>query len=657
MKILVLTGGIACGKTAFLNSLLKMAEGKIGVFDCDAEVSKLLNSPQFCLSLREAFGEEIILSDGTADRAKLRKLVFDSEPQRKILESLIHPVLHQECLAKIAEARQNQALRGFVVDVPLFYEGKTNYEQDAVCVVAVSRQTQETRLARRNGFEKGLIDSILAAQLPVSEKIRRADFMIWNEGSEQTLFSQAKRFYRHFFMSDHSQEPPLDEQELPPALPPSEPSPAPEPPCGEEPCEPIRETWDLNELREKPLNELQAMAEPARIRSMGSLTKSQLVFELGKWLLKQGHELVVSGVMEQAKDNYAMLRDPAKSFRTSPDDIYLSGELIRKYHLRVGHLVKVSLRPLRPHDKYLSSAAVLEVEGKPADEFRAGTEFEKLTPLFPKERLILENKELGYAPTRVIDIVTPFGKGQRGLIVAPPRGGKTILLKMIAKSLRANYKDVELIVLLLDERPEEVSDFEETVDAPVFASTFDEPSRRHAQVSDLVIERAKRLVEQGKDVVILLDSLTRLARGHNANQSGGRIMSGGLGSNALEKPRKFFGSARNVEEGGSLTIIATCLVDTESRMDEVIFEEFKGTGNLEIRLDRELAERRIFPAISLAQSGTRNDDRLYDEKEFQKILQLRRQLASMPGWEALEALLKNISKTQNNAELEIMGLR
>ncbi len=361
--------------------------------------------------------------------------------------------------------------------------------------------------------------------------------------------------------------------------------------------------------------------------------------------------------MEQAKDNYAMLRDPVKSFRTSPDDIYLGGNLIKPLHLRVGQQIKVRLRKLRPHDKYLSAASVISVEDIPAEDYRARSDFERLTPLFPKERLLLENKGVNSAAMRVLDLMTPFGKGQRGLIVAPPRGGKTVLLKTIARSIRANYPEVELIVLLLDERPEEVTDFEETVDAPVFASTFDEPSRRHAQVSDLVIERAKRLVEMGRDVVILLDSLTRLARGYNANQTGGRIMSGGLGSNALEKPRKFFSAARNVEEGGSLTIIATCLVDTESRMDEVIFEEFKGTGNLEIRLDRELSERRIYPAISLSQSGTRNDDRLYNEQEFVKIMQLRRQLAMKPGWEGLQALLQNISKTQNNAELLLTGLR
>ena len=425
----------------------------------------------------------------------------------------------------------------------------------------------------------------------------------------------------------------------------------------EEASAPVPEQIDINELRERPLNDLQEMAESLPIRNAASLTKSQLIFELGKQLLAKGHEVVVSGVMEQAKDNYAMLRDPVKSFRTSPDDIYLGGNLIKPLHLRVGQQIKVRLRKLRPHDKYLSASSVISVEGIPAEEYRARSDFERLTPLFPKERLLLENKEVNSAAMRVLDLMTPFGKGQRGLIVAPPRGGKTVLLKTIARSIRANYPEVELIVLLLDERPEEVTDFEETVDAPVYASTFDEPSRRHAQVSDLVIERAKRLVEMGKDVVILLDSLTRLARGYNANQTGGRIMSGGLGSNALEKPRKFFSAARNVEEGGSLTIIATCLVDTESSMDEVSFEEFKGSGNLEFRLDRELSERRIYPAISLSQSGTRNDDRLYNEQEFVKIMQLRRQLAMKPGWEGLQALLQNISKTQNNAELLLTGLR
>lgn len=414
---------------------------------------------------------------------------------------------------------------------------------------------------------------------------------------------------------------------------------------------------DLNEFRRKSTTELQALYEELPIKLQNGLTHAQLVFELIRYKLSQGVIVEGDGIMEQAKDNYAMLRDAERSFRTAVDDIYLAGALIREYKLNVGNKVRVRLRKLRPQDKYLSAGEVVAAEGIPAAEFKAGTPFDKLTPLFPKERIVLESKEEGCAAMRMVDLVAPFGKGQRGLIVAPPRGGKTVLLKQIARAIRANSPKIELIILLLDERPEEVTDFEETVDAPVYASTFDEPSKRHAQVSDLVIERAKRLVEQGKDVVILLDSLTRLARGYNANQIGGKIMSGGLGSGALEKPRKFFGAARNLEEGGSLTIIATCLVETESRMDEVIFEEFKGTGNMEIKLDRELAERRFFPAIHLTQSATRNDDRLYHPSELPRIMEIRRQLAAQPVEEALERLLKNIAHTQNNAELLLRGLR
>lgn len=669
MKVLVLTGGIASGKSTVLNILMELGKGALVCFDCDREVAALYASGSITSLLEREFGAECLTSDRLVDRGWLRRLVFEDSSARVRLESLIHPVLQQECLARMEAMRQNKSVKGFVIDVPLFFEGGADYGQDAVCVVGVSPETQRMRLTRRNGFGDELIQLILSAQLPLSAKLERADMVLWNEGPEPVLRSQTECLYNYFFMNEEQQElvpAPEAAMELPGHAESGEQLSTSS--CGEaaesadskpeqiEVTEPLP-AISVNELRLYPMMELQKIAEDASLRNVGGLTKSQLVFELGRWYLRDGRDLVVEGIMEQAKDNYAMLRDPVKSFRTSPDDIYVPGDLIRRYGLKVGNLVQVRLRRLRPHDKYLSACEVLNVEGIPADEYRTVKDFEKLTPLFPRERIILENKDIASPAMRVLDLVTPFGKGQRGLIVAPPRGGKTILLKTIARSIHANYSDIELIVLLLDERPEEVTDFEETVGVSVFASTFDEPSRRHAQVSDLVIERAKRLVEQGKDVVILLDSLTRLSRGYNANQSGGRIMSGGLGSNALEKPRKFFGAARNVEEGGSLTILATCLIDTESRMDEVIFEEFKGTGNMEIKLDRELSERRIYPAISLSQSGTRNDDRLYNEQEFQKILQVRRQLAALPGWEGLELLLKNITKTQNNAELEIMGLR
>ena len=412
----------------------------------------------------------------------------------------------------------------------------------------------------------------------------------------------------------------------------------------------------VNTFRELPLAELHELVEALPIRSHAAATKSQLIFDILSFYAKNGTVLEGEGYMEQAKDNYAMLRDPKRSFKTSPDDLYVGGELIRNHGLLVGQKVKVRMRAPRGRDKYLSAMEVLEVENVPVEEYVKSRDFEKLTPMFPNERIILENGKEGGLGVRLIDLVAPLGKGQRGLIVAPPRGGKTILLKQVAKSIRHNYPDIELIVLLLDERPEEVTDFEDTVDAHIFSSTFDEPARRHAQVSDLVLERAKRLVEMGKDVVLLLDSLTRLARGHNNAQSNGPIGSGGVNPAALQKSRKFFGAARNVQEGGSLTILATALVETESRMDEVIFEEFKGTGNMEIRLDQDLAERRVFPAIHIPQSGTRNDDRLYHPDEMQAVLEIRKVAAALPVGDAIVTLLKALDKTQSNTELLLKGV-
>ncbi len=427
-------------------------------------------------------------------------------------------------------------------------------------------------------------------------------------------------------------------------------------PVKEEPKYDVPDKLIVNEFRERPLSELHTIIDALPIKSHTMAMKSQLVFDILSFYAKHGTELEGYGILEQAKDNYAMLRCPKKSFKTSPDDLYVGGNLIKDHGLAVGQNVRVKMRAPRGRDKYLSAMEVLTVEGIPVADYVKPADFDRLTPLIPNERIILENGAEGGVGVRVVDLVAPLGKGQRGLIVAPPRGGKTILLKNIAKSVRANHKEVELIVLLLDERPEEVTDFEETVDAEIFSSTFDEPSRRHAQVSDLVLERAKRLVELGRDVVLLLDSLTRLARGHNNSQKGGVIGSGGLNPKALQQSRKFFGAARNVEGGGSLTILATALVETESRMDEVIFEEFKGTGNMEIKLDQELAERRIFPAIHIPQSGTRNDDRLYHPDEMQKVLEIRRVIAALPVGDALQTLMKALNQTQNNTELLLKGI-
>ena len=414
----------------------------------------------------------------------------------------------------------------------------------------------------------------------------------------------------------------------------------------------------LNEFRNETLSDLYDEVERLPVRIPNQVTRAQLVFTVLSCYATHGTRITGEGVLEYSGGNFGMLRDEVRSFRSSPDDLHVSVELIKEFDLREGQRIKVSIREPRHRDKYLSVAEVIEVEGVPAGAYQASTHFDSLTSLFPEERFVLEGEDDGAGlATRVVDLVAPLGKGQRGLIVAPPRGGKTILLKQIAKAIQMNAPEAELVILLLDERPEEVTDFEEMVGQNVFASTFDEASKRHAEVANLVLERSRRLVEQGKDVVILLDSLTRLARGYNNASRGGPIGSGGVSPKAITETRKFFGAARNVEEGGSLTILATCLVETESRLDDVIFEELKGTGNMEVRLDRELAEQRIYPAIHIPQSGTRNDDRLYHPDELPRVQEVRRHLASLPIGEAIETLLRNLARTKTNTELLLQGMR
>ena len=425
-----------------------------------------------------------------------------------------------------------------------------------------------------------------------------------------------------------------------------------------EPQVDVPDRIDLNDFLKRSLTELQSQAQELGLRVAGVRSKHQLVFEILTFFGRNGTRIEAEGVLDYNGENYGFLRWPELSFAPNVDDVYVSPSFIRQYELKPGNLIRGVVRAPRDREKFLSLDSVMTIEGVEESQWETPVGFDKLTALFPSERLILEHKGTESPSPRVVDLVAPLGKGQRGLIVASPRAGKTILLKDIAVSIQANHPEVELIILLLDERPEEVTDFRETVNTRVYASTFDEPPKRHVQVSEMVAHRAKRLVEMGKDVVILLDSLTRLSRGHNANMPGkGRTGSGGLNTKALEKPRKFFGAARNVEEGGSLTILATCLVETDSRMDDVIFEEFKGTGNMEIYLDRELAEKRVFPAIHTLQSGTRKDELLYHPDEQQRVSALRRQLAKMPAGEAMEVLVKNIKITGSNPELLLRGLR
>lgn len=606
------------------------------IFDSDLAVRKMLeNDAEITAVVAESFGPMALDSQGRVDRHFLRGRVFADDAARLQLEIVIHPRVLQECLAARHQAAQSGATL-FLADIPLFFERGLDFGQEQVLVVASSRATQIQRLKARSGFDESMIESILAVQLPTDEKIRRADVVFWNEGPPAVLKAQIRRFSQSHLMTLNT-APEAAETSTPNVV-----------VVVDHPPVPV--SVDINQFRLKSLAELQSIAENIPARIPGGLAKSQLIYELLCYYAREGTWLVGEGILELSKDNFAILRDPSRSFRPGQDDIYVTGGLVRDHSLRNGQHLKVRARAPRERDKYLVATEIVEVEGIPAAEYQAPQEFDSLTPLFPNERIHLEGEGADFLGVRAIDLIAPLGKGQRGIIVAPPRGGKTILLKQIARSIRLNHPAAELIILLLDERPEEVTDFEETVGTPVFSSTFDEAPRRHAQVADIVIERAKRLVERGKDVILLLDSLTRLARGHNSAMQGGPIGSGGVSPVALQKSRKFFATARNVEEGGSLTVLATALIETESRMDDVVFEEFKGTGNSEIHLDRKLVEKRVFPAIDINKSGTRKEELLQPKEELSRVWVVRKVLSPLSPVECMELLLDKLGKTRSNAE-------
>ncbi|MHC4914646.1 MAG: transcription termination factor Rho [Planctomycetota bacterium] len=392
------------------------------------------------------------------------------------------------------------------------------------------------------------------------------------------------------------------------------------------------------------------MAKKAGVEDADLLPKQEVIFRLIKNHISKGGTLYGQGVLEVLPDGFGFLRSPEYSYMPCPDDIYLSPSQVRKFGMRNGHIVSGAIRPPKEGERYFALLRVESINYEPPQSLLGRAYFEDLTPLFPDERLILETTPDNYS-MRVVDLVTPIGKGQRGLIVAPPRTGKTILLQQLAHSIATNSPDVYLIVLLVDERPEEVTDMERSVKGEVISSTFDEPSSRHVQVAEMVIEKAKRLTEYGRDVVILLDSITRLGRAYNTEcPHSGKILSGGVDSQALRGPKKFFGAARNIENGGSLTIIATALVDTGSRMDEVIFEEFKGTGNMELHLDRRLVNRRVYPAIDVNQSGTRKEELLLHPDELPRAWMLRKYINDLNIVEAVEFLLSKLKNYKTNVE-------
>ncbi len=409
----------------------------------------------------------------------------------------------------------------------------------------------------------------------------------------------------------------------------------------------------LNELKRKSPAELLSMAEEQGIENINNLRKQDLLFSLLKKFAEKDITIIGQGCLELIPDGFGFLRSPEANYLAGPDDIYVSPNLIRKFGLRQGDLIEGDVRAPKDNERYFSITRIQKVNEQPPQNNRFRVHFDNLTPLYPQERLRLETELPGddNKIARVIDLITPIGKGQRALIVAPPRTGKTTMMQSIAHSITNNYPNIKLIVLLIDERPEEVTDMQRSVKGEVISSTFDEPATRHVQVAEMVIEKAKRMVENKQDVVILLDNITRLARAYNTViPSSGKVLTGGVDANALQKPKKFFGAARNIEEGGSLTIISTALIDTGSQMDKVIFEEFKGTGNAELWLDRNISDKRIFPAISVAESGTRKEELLVTNSELTKMRVLRRILIPMDKAEAIAFLLEKIKKSKNNAD-------
>jgi transcription termination factor Rho len=413
---------------------------------------------------------------------------------------------------------------------------------------------------------------------------------------------------------------------------------------------------NLKDLKEKKISELTQMARDLNVEGASGMRKQDLIFAILQAQAEKEGLIYGEGVLEILPDGFGFLRAPDYNYLPGPDDIYVSPSQIRRFNLRTGDTVSGQIRPPKEAERYFALLKVEAINYEDPEVVRDKILFDNLTPLYPQERLVLEYDPKNYS-TRILDLMTPIGKGQRGLIVAPPRTGKTVMLQNVANAITKNHKEVILIVLLIDERPEEVTDMERNVDGEVISSTFDEPATRHVQVAEMVIEKAKRLVEHKRDVVILLDSITRLARAYNTVvPHSGKILSGGVDSNALHKPKRFFGAARNIEDGGSLTIIATALVDTGSRMDEVIFEEFKGTGNMEIHLDRKLMDKRVFPAIDISKSGTRKEELLLDEKDLNRIWLLRKVLQPLSPVDAMEFLLDKIKDTKTNKEfLESMN--
>ena len=644
--LLGLVGGIGSGKTAVARIFSELGAE---VIDADQIAARLLNDPRVKEKLVSEFGEGILTDNGAVSRKELATVAFESKVNLETLNKIMHPRIVTEIkrqFSAIEAALRERAKEGdstnavVVLDAPLLVETGLYTICDYLLFVDADEEVRLKRVKRR-GWDADELKRRESFQVPLEKKRELCDFVISNNGDLKATKEEAKQVYLQL-MAGYKKRAKRDEAKI--DLTDEE---------EQQRYEEIkqRETTHLTQLQRMSIKELYEEAKQIGLSDVSGLKKQELIFRILKEKVKQDGLMYGEGVLEVMQEGYGFLRSPEYNYLPGPDDIYVSPSQIRRFNLRTGVTISGQIRPPKNGERYFAMLRIEAINWQEPEVYLSRVRFEDLTPLFPNERLILETKPEELS-TRVVDLIAPIGKGQRGLIVSPPRAGKTVLLQRIANAIRKNYPELYIIVLLIDERPEEVTMWERSVEAEVIASTFDEPPSRHIQVSNMVLEKAKALVEYGRDVVILLDSLTRLSRAHNAEAPhSGRILTGGIDATALRGPKRFFGAARNVEDGGSLTILATALVETGSKMDEVIFEEFKGTGNMEIYLDRRLSERRIYPAIDILRSGTRREELLFHPDEMKRVWLMRRLLTEIQNpVEAMELLLSKLRKSKTNVE-------
>ncbi len=647
MVALGIVGGIGSGKSMVARML-----GELGaeVINADEIAARLLKEPRLKEKLVGEFGPAILDEDGNVSRKALADIAFESKVNLETLNAVMHPRISAEIkkqLQAIEEELREREKEGeenprhvVALDAPLLLESNLSSLCNYLLFVDAPQKVRLKRVKRR-GWDKDELERREGFQMPLEKKRSLCDFVVDNSGDTERTGEEAKQVYLQL-MAGYKKV--ARRQEAGPDV-------AQE--AEQQKYEEIkhRETTHLSQLQKVTVKELIEEAKKLGLSDVSGLKKQELIFRILREKVKQDGLMYGEGVLEVLPEGYGFLRSPQYNYLPGPDDIYVSPSQIRRFNLRTGVSISGQIRPPKDGERYFAMLRIEALNLEEPENYLGRVRFEDLTPLFPNQWMRLETGQEGMC-TRVVDLIAPIGRGQRGLIVSPPRAGKTVLLQKIANAMRTNSPDTYLIVLLIDERPEEVTMWERSVDAEVVSSTFDEPPQRHIQVSNMVLEKAKSLVEYGRDVVVLLDSLTRLCRAYNAEAPhSGRILTGGIDSTALRGPKRFFGAARNIEEGGSFTIIATALIETGSKMDDVIFEEFKGTGNMEIYLDRRLSNRRIYPAIDIVRSGTRREELLYHPEEMKRIGLLRRILNEIQNpVEAMEMLLGKLQRAKTNAE-------